>query len=236
MLLQFINTKSAEIELQECYRNEIIDFLRDYVFPHEKLYARCFFIDRRAFDAWSNTPHEGTNTGSKYCEDNVTPTMSQAESTKRLIDQDVARVKAKRRQVLDSYHKTKLYSSSSTVQVLEKPAEDDLQRTQGMAENYASIRTSPLSWLVYHNAPRTTTRDSPQPDFDRVRRVWIDEETGCMYCSCATVPCLEFQTNTWHMLPLTTAPEHFRDSPITTLTCVTTRDTAYSSHYSTIPT
>jgi len=201
MLLQFINTKSAEIELQECYRNEIIDFLRDYVFPHEKLYARCFFIDRRAFDAWSNTPHEGTNTGSKYCEDNVTPTMSQAESTKRLIDQDVARVKAKRRQVLDSYHKTKLYSSSSTVQVLQKPAEDDRSRTLIAFAECGSMR-----------------------------------KQGACTAAVATVPCLEFQTNTWHMLPLTTAPEHFRDSPITTLTCVTTRDTAYSSHYSTIPT
>ena len=48
-------------------------------------------------DAYSNTPHKGTNNGAKYCENRVSPTMSQAESTKRLTEQDEARAKMKRK-------------------------------------------------------------------------------------------------------------------------------------------
>jgi len=63
-------------------------------------------------DAYSNTPHEGTNNGAKYCENRVSPTMSQAESTKRLTEQDHDRAKTKRRQVADSFHKTQLHFCS----------------------------------------------------------------------------------------------------------------------------
>jgi hypothetical protein len=58
-------------------------------------------------DAYSNTPHEGTNNGAKYCENRVSPTMSsriyketyrarysqsedEEETSSRFVPQDLA--------------------------------------------------------------------------------------------------------------------------------------------------
>jgi hypothetical protein len=68
-------------------------------------------------DAYSNTPHEGTNNGAKYCENRVSPTMSQAESTKRLTKQDEARAKTKRKQVADSFHRDRRHTSLADVEI-----------------------------------------------------------------------------------------------------------------------
>ena len=111
LLLSFLQSEKVSSILESFYINQILDFLRNHVFPHEELYARCYFLGVRAMDAYSNTPHEGTNNGAKYCENRVDPTMSQAESTKRLTEQDQDRAKTKRRQVADSFHKTQLHSS-----------------------------------------------------------------------------------------------------------------------------
>jgi hypothetical protein len=78
-------------------------------------------------DAYSNTPHKGTNNGAKYCENRVNPTMSQAESTKRLTEQDEARAKTKKKQVADSFHKTQLHSSEKASQHLQKEADSHLK-------------------------------------------------------------------------------------------------------------
>jgi hypothetical protein len=84
------------------------------VFPYEELYARFYFLCIQALDAYSNTPHEGTNAGAKHCEKWVLPSMSQTESTETLTEQDQERGKDKRRKVADSIHKTQLHSSNST--------------------------------------------------------------------------------------------------------------------------
>jgi hypothetical protein len=56
------------------------------VFPYKELYAHFYFLCIRALDAYSNTPHEGTNAGAKHCEKWVLPSMSQTESTKTLTE------------------------------------------------------------------------------------------------------------------------------------------------------
>jgi hypothetical protein len=92
-----------------------LDFLRNHVFPHEQLYARNFFLHVRDFDAYSSAPHEGTNCGLKYCENAVRPNMSQAESTKVITDQDMARAQKKAIAVSDMFHKNQLHADTPTI-------------------------------------------------------------------------------------------------------------------------
>jgi hypothetical protein len=95
--------------LEEHYIYNILNFLQKHVFPYkEELYAHCYFLCIQALDAYSNTPHEGTNAGAKHCEKWVLPSMSQTESTKALTEQEQERGKDKRRKVADSIHKTQL--------------------------------------------------------------------------------------------------------------------------------
>lgn len=184
MLYSFLESKQVSDILETCYKNQIVDFLRDHVYVHEKLFARCYFLDVFAFDAWTNTPHEGTNRGAKYCENRVEPWMSLTESTKKLSDQDEERGAAKHRHVAKSVYKTPLHSSTSTVQHLQPEAEGKLQEGLDMSDNYMSIRLSSDKWLLLYGQERKIGRgNSPKPVFERVRVVSIDEN-GHISCSC----------------------------------------------------
>jgi len=153
------------------------------VFVHEHLYARCYFLDVAALDAWSNTPHEGTNRGSKHCENAVRPDMSQAESTKKLSEQDAERTEVKLRSISDSFYKTPLHSSSVMAKHITTKAESHLQAEMEEAKNYVSVRVDGRTWLVIRSVPRKTVT-TPIPKFERVRMVTIDN--GCMKCSCCS--------------------------------------------------
>jgi len=176
--------KSAKVvEVLDIYNsNQILGFARNHVFPHEELYARCHFLRVRAFDAWTNTPHEGTNRGSKYCENRVLPNMSQAQSTKILTEQDEARSELKTRQVADAFHKTQLHASTPTVQHIQKEAESHLQEEMDEAVYYLSIRLDVFTWLVLRGMKRTCS-NSPIPVYERVRLVKVDKD-GKMSCDC----------------------------------------------------
>lgn len=161
---------------------ELEAFLRNKIFIHEEKYARCYYLHVFAFDAYSNTPHEGTNAGAKYSEKRVMPNMSQTESTKMLTLQDAERNKNKAKRIADSIYKTPLHSSTSTVGRIQKQAESQLQTEMQMAENYISIRVSENKWHVLYAADRNVPR-GPKPVFDRVREVTITA-SGHMVCSC----------------------------------------------------
>lgn len=171
--------------LEQIYVNQVLDFLRKHVFPYEELFARCYFLGVRALDAYSNTPHEGTNAGAKYCENRVVPSMSQAESTKTLNEQDEARTKVKRKRVADSYNKTQLNANAEASQRLQKEADSHLNMETEAAASYMSIRIGIRTWLVLCGVDREVG-NSPIPAYERVRTVTIDEH-GRMSCSCGYV-------------------------------------------------
>lgn len=168
--------------LEQVYINEVLDFLRNYVFPHEELYARCYFLHVRAFDAYSNTPHEGTNAGTKYCENRVLPSMSQTESTKKLTQQDNERGERKRKLVSDSFNKTQLHFSDAASQRLQKEANSHLRDEIQAAARYISLCVDGNTWLVLCGIDRKIG-NSPIPEYDRVRTVTIDDDNRMM-CSC----------------------------------------------------
>jgi len=182
MLLSFVKSPKVSLVLESCYVNDILSYLRKNVFTHEELFARCFFLHIRAFDAYSNTPHEGTNRGSKHCKNRVLPNMSQAQSTKVLTEQDAARTKSKRRAMSDAFHKTQVYSHTATSQHLLPQAESMLQVEMEQSENYVSVRIDSKTWWVLRGTVRKLG-GRPIPVFERVRVVWIDKN-GCMQCSC----------------------------------------------------
>lgn len=185
MLLAFIKSSNVSSILDVSEVNRILNFLRNHVFPHEELYARCFFLRVRGFDAYSNTPHEGTNRGLKYCEMSVRPNMSQAESTKVMTVQDMARAKKKFGTVSDAFHKTQLHADTATIQYIQKAAESMLQMEMEDADNYVSIRSDANTWCVLADvAIARKSGKSPIPDFQRVRTVHIDDHHGCLRCSC----------------------------------------------------
>ena len=134
-------------------------------------------------DAYSNTPHEGTNNGAKYCENRVDPTMSQAESTKRLTEQDKERAKTKSRQVADSFHKTQLHSLDKTSQYIQKEADSQLKEENEASGRYISIRMNPKTWLLLCGTNRSIVGNSARPVFERVRTVRINDN-GEMTCTC----------------------------------------------------
>jgi hypothetical protein len=182
MLFAFLKSPKTSAVLEHSEVNRILTFLRSNVFPHEHLFARCFFLGIRAFDAWSNTPHEGTNSALKYCENRVRPNMSQAESTKVMTDQDAARAKKKAVAVSDAFHKTQLYSDTPSSQQIQKVAESMLQQELESAESYVSIRIDEKTFWVLRAVTRKVGK-SPVPVFERVRVVTIGEDR-CLRCSC----------------------------------------------------
>lgn len=182
LLLSFLQSNAVTSILEPYHINEVVVFLRNHVFPVEDLYARCHYLGIGAMDAYSNTPHEGTNSASKYCENRVAPSMSQAESTKKLMEQDESRAKTKQRQVADSFHKTQLHSSDKSSQHLQKEADSHLKQEMGAANRYISIRVSPTTWRVLCGVNRTEGNHA-YPTYERVRTVTIDDKQQ-MKCSC----------------------------------------------------
>ena len=179
MLLSFLKSPTVSNILDRSEVNRILDFLRNHVFTHEQLYARNFFLRVRGFDAYSNTPHEGTNRGLKYCENPVRPNMSQAESTKVITDQDMAKAQKKAIAVSDMFHKNQLHADTPTIQHIQKV----LQMEMADADKYVSIWIDAKTWWVLHGILNRRLGKSPIPAFERIRIVTI-ENNGSMHCSC----------------------------------------------------
>ena len=75
--------------------NKAAQFLRQNVFPNERYFIRCHYLTARTFEACSNTPLEGTNSGFKRCELKVLSSISQAHAMKIITQQDQKRFIAK---------------------------------------------------------------------------------------------------------------------------------------------
>ncbi|KAG7357973.1 hypothetical protein IV203_014560 [Nitzschia inconspicua] len=68
LLFPYVNSEEVVKVIGDDTADNIVTFLRSKVFVHEQHFARCFYLDVRRFDAYSNTCLEGTNYGVKYCE------------------------------------------------------------------------------------------------------------------------------------------------------------------------
>ncbi|KAG7364440.1 transposase, mutator family protein [Nitzschia inconspicua] len=132
----------------------IVTFLRSNVFVHEQHFARCFYVDVRGFDAYSNTCLEGTNYGVKYCENRVLPNMSQAKATKVMINQDEDKFTQNRKKASDAFHKTPLQARTNTSAHVLQTAESMLQQAMVASESYISYRVCERKWWVLYSGHR----------------------------------------------------------------------------------
>ncbi|KAG7370771.1 hypothetical protein IV203_019341 [Nitzschia inconspicua] len=113
LLLSYVNSEEV-VKVIDDTADNIVTFLRSNVFVHEQHFARCFYLDVRGFDAYSNSCLEGTNYGVKYCENRVLPNMSKAKSTKVMINQDEEKFTQNRKKASDAFHKTPLQARTNT--------------------------------------------------------------------------------------------------------------------------
>ncbi|KAG7371051.1 protein-L-isoaspartate O-methyltransferase [Nitzschia inconspicua] len=134
--------------------DNIVTFLRSNVFVHEQHFARCFYVDVRGFDAYSNTCLEGTNYGVKYCENRVLPNMSQAKATKVMINQDEDKFTQNRKKASDAFHKTPLQARTNTSAHVLQTADSMLQQAMVASESYISYRVCERKWWVLYSGHR----------------------------------------------------------------------------------
>ncbi|KAG7341732.1 SWIM zinc finger domain protein [Nitzschia inconspicua] len=159
---------------------------------HEQHFARCFYVDVRGFDAYSNTCLEGTNYGVKYCENRVLLNMSQAKATKVMINQDEDKFTQNRKRASDAFHKTPLQARTNTSAHVLQTAESMLQQAMVASESYISYRVCERKWWVLYSGHRNLPVRL-LPVFARARTVSIDENNR-MKCSCCEyerngIPC-----------------------------------------------
>lgn len=181
LLLAFVGSKRVTDLVGADMSGRLTKFLNESVFVVENYFGRHRYIHVRAFRAWTNTKHEGTNNAIKYSENNVRPDMGLAESTKTLLTQDEERWKRKAKDVSNSLMKQRLRRNSSTADHLLKEVEGDVQKEFDSRHHYASFRSSPNEWLVLFMNKRVCNR--AYPNYERVREVKL-ETSGRLYCSC----------------------------------------------------
>ena len=114
--------------------------------------------------------------------------MSQAESTKVITDQDMAKAQKKAIAVSDTFYKNQLHADTPTIQHIQKMAESMLQVEMKNADKYVSIRIDAKTWWVLHGIPNRRLGKSPIPAFERIRIVTIEND-GSMHCSCGYQDC-----------------------------------------------
>jgi hypothetical protein len=88
LLLQYVQSKKVIDVIGITDSQTIVTFLRKNVFPHEQHYARCYYLQVRALDAYSNSVIEGTNNAAKHSDHAVKPNMSLAKALSCLTTQD----------------------------------------------------------------------------------------------------------------------------------------------------
>ena len=172
----------------------IIDWLRNYVFPHDKYFVACYFHDSAPFGCHSNTCLEGTNKGVKYAENRVLPNHTTARSAKQINAQDRERIGHMSRSSATDFFNTPL-QKTATSGFLNHVADSELMQAIKQSELYVSCRIAPYRWRVFRHqeAPTyvsTKNNDSSskglvRPKFRRTREVWIDDD-GRWRCTCCS--------------------------------------------------
>ncbi|KAG7345185.1 MULE transposase domain containing protein [Nitzschia inconspicua] len=154
LLLSHVNSDEVVKVIGRDNADNTVTFLRSHVFVHEQHFARCFYLDVRGFDAYSNTCLEGTNYGVKYCENRVLPNMSQAKATKVMINQDEDKFSQNRKKTSDAFHKKPLQARTNTSAHILPTAESMLQQAMVASESYISYRCCEHKWWVLYSGHR----------------------------------------------------------------------------------
>jgi hypothetical protein len=199
LLLAYLESPAVISVVGSTGSDNILNFLRNNVFPHEDNFAAYHYHLVRSFDEYSNTPLEGTNCGLKYNSQAVVPSMDVAKAGKVMMDQDATKAANRKRSASAAFHRTPLHTTTATSRQLKPVAEGMLQQQLSLIESFASVRTSENNWLIVFSANRVQNISLPgessmeesiappslglYPVFERVRSVMLDDE-GRLSCSC----------------------------------------------------
>lgn len=182
LLFKYLRSTEVTSCLLQDAVQEIENFLRSSVIPHEQHY--CFYLRKsiRHFDMYTNNEHEGTNNGIKSSATPVRGIHSMDKATKIMVDQDQRKFGAQLLKESAKCQGSAMWSVSSTVDYVTEATECHLAKVIASIGNYASLRTKPNLFFVRYSAPRVTS-ESKLPRFDRLRTVRLEHD-GTLRCDC----------------------------------------------------
>jgi MULE transposase domain/SWIM zinc finger len=176
----------------------IFHFLRGHVEPHEQHFL--FYLRKHilAFEANSNSAHEGTNHGMKSHSSSTNPQQSIHEAAKTLCFQAEVKEQSTKNCLVRKADSTKLWSTLPTADKLTDFGEGLLQEQWKASANYKIHGPEGNKWLLLFDHWRKELVDSPRsavtvdlpqsartiPSFWRVRVVQLCETTKELTCSC----------------------------------------------------
>lgn len=204
LFLDYVGSGSGVETLGSPNVEEVQDFFRDHVEPHESFFAfhlRRFLLH---FDTNSNSAHEGTNNGmKKHCAP-VLPQHTLAKATQVISFQSNLKSAQISMELTQKEHSRKLWSNLPTANYLCDVGEALVGEEWKMRFQYESVGPSEDAnedyWLVLLDEVATAetgvrgTGEGVVPRFRRVRRVTRCRQVGTLTCSCGLfqrvgIPC-----------------------------------------------
>ena len=179
LLLAFIESAVVRQVFGTDNVKRMLTFIRANVETHEPrflFYQRC---RRRHFDTATNTAHEGTNNGIKYCAAPVLPSQSLGVAARTLSQNGKISEQARALRYGQANDSSKLWSDLPTSNYLTPLGEGLLVEQWGERREYESVRYGDTLFQVRRAVPRPFK--GPLPVFERVRTVeiLIDHQMKC---------------------------------------------------------
>ena len=181
LLKEFVHSPMIESRLGSFFASNFDAFFRKNVETHE---AHYLFYQRkhlRHYEEYSNSSHEGTNKGLKYCASPVTPNTRMDNSCAILSKQGVRSITSKKNFMTKQFRSTKPHTKLGCSNSLVEKCECALQHSIDSLTDYECIRITSSKWLVrrvvYPNSGKMI------PIFARVRTVTLTDN-NVLRCSC----------------------------------------------------
>lgn len=181
-----MNTKKIRDGLGQNFIDNVTAFVRKRVIPQEEYY--CFYLrrDKRHFEEYSNSAHEGMNNAIKNCSSPVKPSHHLDHYMQILSRQGERSVANKKRQYNSSTDACKIYLTLRCTDKLTKIAAEMLESAWLAREHLKVIRVTENFYLAIYDNPEVLERilkNSIFPVFRRVFRIRHDDDS-CLKCSC----------------------------------------------------
>ena len=148
LLKEFIHSKIISSKLGTFFASNFSAFFRKNVETHEAFYV--FYIRRhlRHYEEYSNSSHEGTNKGLKYCAAPVTPNLRMDHSCAILSKNGVRSITSKKHFMAKQFLSTKPHTKLQCSNELVEKCECALQHSIDSLTNYECIPIISSKWLV----------------------------------------------------------------------------------------
>ena len=180
LLKEFVHSTIISSKLGTFFSSNFDAFFRKNVETHEAFYVYYIRKHLRHYEEYSNSSHEGTNKGLKYCAAPVTPNLRMDHSCAILSKQGVRSITSKKHYMTKQFRSTKPHTKLCCSNELVEKCECALQHSIDSLTDYECIRITSSKWLVRRLHYEDT--DKLIPIFSRVRTVTFKDNV--LHCSC----------------------------------------------------